>query len=241
MNVEHTGQASLVLEVLIGIYSGRENWEEFGAVLDIFTKVMYILKQLVEVPGVDEGHKRACDKTEYRINNLHSEMKKEMGIVDIESVQLMKKLVNHEIKYNLGSGIDQTNIDQVYLNTWVMHKVAMENRGYKNVSININEVADEDLLEQLTFTQKLVEQNQGSKDKVSLEEAASHYGIEADLAKQEKIQKNRQLLSCACCNKQESTCGEHKKCECGLVVYCNRACQRAHFKKHKKSCSKVKK
>ena len=55
MNVEHTGQASLVLEVLIGIYSGRENWEEFGAVLDIFTKVMYILKQLVEVPGVDEG------------------------------------------------------------------------------------------------------------------------------------------------------------------------------------------
>lgn len=238
MNVECTGQTSLVLQELLAIYSGRKSWEEFGAVLDVSIKVMHILKQLVEAPGVDKGHKRACDNTEYRMHNFQMEMKTEMGIVDIESVQLLKKLVNFEVKYKLGTGIDQSNIDQIFINTWVMHSVAMKNRGYKNLSININEVADEDLLEHLTFTKRLVDQN--PQNQVSKEEAASFYG-NLDLAKEEKIQKNLQLLFCASCNKQESTCGSHKECPCGLVVYCNRSCQRAHLKKHKKSCTKAKK
>lgn len=239
MNVEYTGQTSLVLEALAGIHLGRKGMEEFGAVLEMLVKVMHILKQQVDEPSVDEGHKRACDKTEYRMHNLQVRLKKELGIVDIESVQLFKKLVNHESKYNrFGS-----KIDQVAIRTWCMRKVAMENRGYKNLSININEVADEDLLEHLTFCKQMLDQH--PEHRASEEEtkkALLSFGLtEGELAKEEKIQKNMQLLSCACCNKQESTCGGHKKCVCGLVVYCNRACQRAHFKKHKKSCTKVKK
>ena len=114
MNVECTGQTSLVLQELLEIYSGRKCWEDFGAVLDVQIKVVHILKQLVEVPGVDKGHKRACDNTQYRMHNLQMAMKTEMGIVDIESVQLLKKLVNFEAKYKLGSGIDQSNIEHLY-------------------------------------------------------------------------------------------------------------------------------
>ena len=243
MNVEHTGQTSLVLEELSRVYSGRKSWEEFGLVSEMLDKVMHILKQLVEAPGVDEGHKRAYEKTDHRIKMLHMEMKRDMGVVDIESVHLLKKLVNHESKYNLGSGIDQFNADQIYLNTWIMHKVAMEKRGYKNVSININEVADEDLLEQLTFTKEMMDKHPEHKasDEQNRKGLLSFGLTEADLAKEEKVKENYRLLFCACCNKQESVCGEYKKCGCGLLVYCNRACQRAHFKKHKKSCTKVKK
>lgn len=42
---------------------------------------------------------------------------------------------------------------------------------------------------------------------------------------------------CAKCNNTE---GELKKCtKCKSVLYCNRKCQRAHWKEHKKQCSRL--
>lgn len=42
---------------------------------------------------------------------------------------------------------------------------------------------------------------------------------------------------CAKCNNTE---GELKKCtKCKSVLYCNRECQRAHWKKHKRQCSRL--
>lgn len=46
-------------------------------------------------------------------------------------------------------------------------------------------------------------------------------------------------MKCANCQKQEKTNREFKKCSgCLLVYYCNRCCQRSHWKTHKKFCKR---
>jgi hypothetical protein len=51
-----------------------------------------------------------------------------------------------------------------------------------------------------------------------------------------------ELKSCGHCSKQESACGDFKRCNrCKQIVYCSRKCQTSHWKKHKKECKASKK
>jgi len=47
------------------------------------------------------------------------------------------------------------------------------------------------------------------------------------------------LMTCAGCSSTENAIGEYKACSrCGDVFYCKKACQKAHWKVHKKGCNK---
>lgn len=51
-----------------------------------------------------------------------------------------------------------------------------------------------------------------------------------------------ELKRCGHCSKQESACGDFKRCNrCKQIVYCSRKCQTSHWKKHKKECKASKK
>ena len=47
------------------------------------------------------------------------------------------------------------------------------------------------------------------------------------------------IILCANCGKGEESAGDLKACTaCKMVKYCNRDCQIAHRKQHKKKCKK---
>lgn len=49
-----------------------------------------------------------------------------------------------------------------------------------------------------------------------------------------------QIKTCAGCNSEEKAPGAFKSCaKCREVFYCDRSCQKKHFKKHKKTCCKT--
>ncbi len=51
-----------------------------------------------------------------------------------------------------------------------------------------------------------------------------------------------ELKRCGHCSKQESACGDFKRCNrCKKIVYCSRNCQTSHWKMHKKECKASKK
>lgn len=59
-----------------------------------------------------------------------------------------------------------------------------------------------------------------------------------------KVSQDRdiELKRCGHCSKQESACGDFKRCNrCKQIVYCSRKCQTSHWKKHKKECKAPKK
>ena len=51
-----------------------------------------------------------------------------------------------------------------------------------------------------------------------------------------------ELKRCGQCSKQESACGDFKRCNrCKQIVYCSKKCQTSHWKRHKKECKASKK
>lgn len=206
LNTEHAEHTCGVLGTLATIYRQRGSYEQCGQVLEMEMKVMDIYKQLSSAPGISRAQIICCEGLEYKMNMIRFNLN--MNLRQTEAnIPLLRDLCAHEVKYDMS--FDEQN----YL--------FMIEHYFPRMPPTVSDVRE----------------LSSKKVMVVLERIASFSESEECQKSNDEEKKRTALLFCGHCNKQETALGEFKFCvRCSKVAYCNKACQKAAWKQHKKVC-----
>lgn len=220
----------MVLETLAGIYHARKNLDQCGLVLDIQSKILQYMKGHCEDGVASEEDTQHCKTYDYRLLNTRFDINEELQRYE-DNVSIIRQLTAHDEERGHSHSYWKTIV-----RVWDEAAEAMQ----QNLSDkSVQDISDETVLQVYMHAIESEKRMRSACPDVFkiIEEVSGN--TEAN-EKRLQYQKKVELLSCAHCNKKESTLGEHKKCGCNQVVYCSKKCQSLHWKKHKKECKKKK-
>lgn len=236
-NQEHTGEVIIILHALVQVYEGRNSTEEWGHALDVLDNVMDHMDGVLRMSRAGEEYFRAQENFHRSANASRLDLNDKTGN-HADSPRLLKALCRHELEHGGQKDVHWMMADQM-INVVLKNEKAL---GFTDISSNILEIPDEIILEGYKFTEKI--KRDAGLDTMRKAQSMTDNFMNSILPpemrmKREEEKNNLKLLHCSNCAKQESACGEFKCCtRCKEVVYCGRACQKAHWKAHKKSCGK---
>jgi hypothetical protein len=230
----------MVLEQLAEIYSGRDDYEACGQVLDMEAKVLEHCKRHSSVPGAAHELMPFCEKTEFRMLSNRYNLNEKLEQHE-ENIPIFRKLYEYE------ATLDMPQHQKVNTNMW--KEAARLYNFKKRQSLNdssLRGLSDKTILKVVLHSKEAIKRLKSTNPALLKEiEAKSRATTARNLGvSEEELALGRykgspsvHLLTCGHCGKEESSLGEFKTCnKCKQVAYCGPKCQQKHWKKHKKKC-----
>lgn len=219
------------------IYYRRDDYELCGQVLDILEKVLSHCIRHSYAPSPAYDLITFCEKSEFSMFTKRYNLNSKLGRHE-DNIPIFRKLFEFESTHNMPLH------QKININTWEQVATLYNITSRKKLNCKSIDGLSNKMLLKVFLHAKETERNFRLTKPVEMQEidanartrVANDFGVSVEKLDEVFEGKDVRLLSCGHCDKQEASLGEFKKCVCKKVVYCGVACQRQHWKKHKKVC-----